>query len=40
MIQNANSLMVKNEMKIDPEAEFSWIGEIHLQNQTKFKLGY
>ena len=40
MIQNANSLMVKNEMKIDPEAEFSWKGEIHLQNQTKFKLGY
>ena len=32
--------MVKNEMKIDPEAEFSWIGEIHLQNQTEFKLGY
>ena len=31
--------MAKNDVKIDPETEFSWIGQIHPQNQTKFKLG-
>ena len=40
LIRNANSLIAKNEVKIDPDVEFSWIGEIHPQNQTKFKLGY
>ena len=32
--------MAKGEVKIDPDVEFSWIGEIQPQNQTKFKLGY
>ena len=40
MIQNANFLMAKGEVKIDPDVEFSWIGEIQPQNQTKFKLEY
>ena len=40
LIRNANSLIAKNEAKIDPDVEFSGIGEIHPQNQTKFKLGY
>ena len=40
LIQNANSFIAKNEAKIDPDVEISWIGEIHPQNQTKFKLGY
>ena len=29
LIQNANSLMAKNEVKIDTEAEFCWIGDIY-----------
>ena len=37
-IQNANSLMVKNDAKIDTEVEFSWVSDVHPQNQTKFKL--
>ena len=37
---NANSLMAKNEAKIDAEVEFSWVSDVHPQNQTKFKLGY
>ena len=40
LIRNANSFIAKNEVKIDPDVEFSWISEIHPQNQTKFKLGY
>lgn len=40
LIQNANFLMAKNEVKIDPEVEFSWIDEIHPRNQTKLKLRY
>ena len=40
LIRNANSLIAKNEIKIDPDVEFSGIGEIYPQNQTKFKLGY
>ena len=40
LIRNANSLMAKGEVKIDPDVKFSWIGEIHPQNHTKFKLGY
>ena len=40
LIRNTNSLIAKNKVKIDPDVEFSWIGEIHPQNQTKFKLGY
>ena len=39
-ILNANSLMAKGEVKIDSDVEFTWVGEIHPQNQTKFKLGY
>ena len=33
-------MIAKNEVKTDPYVEFSWIGEINLQNQRKFKLGY
>ena len=33
-------MIAKNEVKTDPDVEFSWIGEINLQNQRKFKLGY
>ena len=40
LIRNANSLMTKNEAKIDTEVEFSWVSDVHPQNQTKFKLGY
>ena len=40
LIRNANSLIAKNEIKIDPEVELNWIGETDPQNQTKFKLGY
>ena len=40
LIRNANSLMTKNEGKIDTEVEFSWVPDVHPQNQTKFKLGY
>ena len=40
LIQNANSLMAKNEVKTDTEVDFSWVSDVHLQNQTKFKLGY
>ena len=32
--------MAKNEAKIDTEVEFSRVSVVHLQNQTKFKLGY
>ena len=32
--------MAKGEVKIDPDVKFSWVGEIHPQSQTKFKLGY
>ena len=39
-MRNANSLMAKGEVKIDPDVKFSWVGEIHPQSQTKFKLGY
>ena len=40
LIRNANSLMAKNEAKIDTKVEFSWVSDVHPQNQTKFKLGY
>ena len=40
LMQNANSLMAKNEAKIDTKIEFSWVSDVHQQNQTKFKLGY
>ena len=40
LIRNANSLMTKNEAKTDTEVEFSWVSDVHLQNQTKFKQGY
>ena len=40
LIQNANSLMAKNEVKTDTGVDFSWVSDVHLQNQTKFKLGY
>ena len=40
LIQNANSLMAKNEAKIDTEVEFNWVPDVHPQNQTKFKRGY
>ena len=40
LIWNTYSLMAKSEVKIGPDVEFSWVGEIHPQNQTKFKLGY
>ena len=40
LIRNANSLMTKNEAKIDTEVEFSWVSDVQPQNQTKFKLGY
>ena len=40
LIRNANCLMAKNEAKIDTKVEFSWVTNTHLQNQTKFKLGY
>ena len=40
LMQNANSLMAKNEAKIDTKVEFSWVSDVHQQNQTKFKLGY
>ena len=40
LIRNANSLMAKNEGKIDTEVEFSWVSDVHPQNQTKFKLRY
>ena len=40
LIQNTNSLMAKGEVKIDPHVDFSWIGEIHPQSQTKFNVGY
>ena len=33
-------LMAKNEAIIDTEVEFSWVSDVHPQNQTKFKLGY
>ena len=39
LMQNANSLMAKNEAKIDTKVEFSWVSDVHQQNQTKFKLG-
>ena len=32
--------MAKNEAKIDTEVEFSRVSVVHLQNETKFKLGY
>ena len=40
LIWNANPLMAKNEAKIDTEVEYSWVSDVYLQNQTKFKLGY
>ena len=40
LIRNANSLMAKNEAKIYTEVEISWVSDVHLQNQTKFKLGH
>ena len=40
LMQNANSLMAKNKAKIDTKVEFSWVSDVHQQNQTKFKLGY
>ena len=40
LIQNTNSLMAKGEVKIDPDVDFSWTGEIHPQSQTKFNVGY
>ena len=33
-IQNANSLMAKNDAKIDTEVEFSWVSDVHPQNQN------
>ena len=32
--------MAKGEVKIDPDVDFSWTGEIHPQSQTKFNVGY
>ena len=40
LVQNVNSLMSKSDTKIDTEVELSWVNNIHLQNQTRFKLGY
>ena len=40
LIRNVNSLMAKNEAKINTKVEFSWVSDVHPQNQTKFKLGY
>ena len=34
LIQNANSLMTKNEVKIDGEVKFSWVSDVHQQYQT------
>ena len=34
LIRNTNSIMAKGEVKLDPNVDFSWIGEIHPQNQT------
>ena len=31
---------IKNEAKIDTEVEFSWVPDVHPQNQIKFELGY
>ena len=39
LIQNANSL-IANKAKIDTKVEFSWVSDVHPQNQAKFKLGY
>ena len=30
--------MGKNKAKIDHKVELSWVSDVHLQNQTKFKL--
>ena len=35
LIQNAKSLMAKNEAKIDTKVEFSWVSDVCPQNQTK-----
>ena len=40
LIRNANSLMAKNEAKIDTKVEFGWVSDVHPQNKTKFKQGY
>ena len=34
LMQNANSLMTKNEVKIDGEVKFSWVSDVHQQYQT------
>ena len=40
LIRNSNSLLAKNEAKIDTKVELSWVSDFHPQNQTKCKLGY
>ena len=32
--------MAQNEANIDTKVEFSRVSDVHLQNQTKSKLGY
>ena len=40
LIRNTNSLMAKNQAKIDTEIEHSCVSNVHPENQTKFKLQY
>ena len=40
LTRNANSLIAKNQAKIDIEIEFSCVSDVHPENQTKFKLRY
>ena len=40
LIRNANSLVAKNEPKIDTEVEFSCVPDVHPKSQAKFNLGY
>ena len=32
--------MSKRDTKIDAEVEFSWVNNMHPQNEARFKLGY
>ena len=39
LVPNVNALLTKSDTKIYIEVEFSWVNNMHLQNQTRFNLG-
>ena len=39
LVPNVNALLTKSNTKIYIEVEFSWVNNMHLQNQTRFNLG-